>query len=167
MKKPLSLRQALTAALDAKHFISQNQGSLLMVATDATMMASGRPGAGFQYVYTLQISLLDFAGDPTEVTIPLLLWLERYQHELLASPEAAAQGIRITFEFLDDSKYDIHVDLKLTEAVAFTPREGGGHDAVFRDEPLPMALEQGSPLHAIFLNGELLLHCTAHPDLGN
>lgn len=167
MKKPLSLRQALTDALDPKHFISKNQGALLMVATDATMQASGRPGAGFQYVYTLQISLLDFAGDPTEVTIPLMLWIERYQHELLSGPEAAAQGIRMTFEFLDDSKYDIHLDLKLTEAVSFVPRNDGGHDVVFRDEPVPMALEEGPILHAVYLDGELLVHCTAHPDLGN
>ncbi len=155
MKKPPNLRAALIAALDPKHHISKDPSRLLMVATNARTLASGRPGAGFEYQYTLELTFLDFVGNPTEFTVPLLLWIQRYQHQMLASPEAAAQGMNMTFELLDNDKYDAHVQLQLTEAVRYVPREGGGHDVVFLDEPVPMAFETGEPLH-----------CAAHPDAG-
>lgn len=166
MKKPHSLRAALTAALDARHFISQNPHRLLMAATNAVTLASGRPGSGFEYRYTLELTLLDFAGDPVEITVPLLQWIQRWQHQMLAGPEAVSQGMNMTFEMLDNDKYDVHIALQLTEAVRYASRPDGGHDVVFMNPPIPLAFESGEPLHAIYLNGELLLHCAAHPDLG-
>tara|TARA_R110002167_G_scaffold12963_5_gene54868 strand:- start:2457 stop:2960 length:504 start_codon:yes stop_codon:yes gene_type:complete len=166
LKKPPSLRAALTAALDPKHHISKNPDRLLMVATNAVTLASGRPGSGFEYRYTLELTFLDFAGDPAEITIPLLLWIQRYQHQMLASPDATTAGMNMTFELLDAGKYDAHVALQLTEAVRYAPRDGGGYDVVFIDTPVPMAFEDGEPLHAVFLDGEQILHCAAHPDLG-
>lgn len=164
MRKPPSLRAALTAALDPKHHLSKDPSRLLMVATNARTLASGRPGSGFEYQYTLELTFLDFVGDPTEITVPLLIWIQRYQHQMLATPDAVKTGMNMTFELLDNDKFDAHVELQLTEAVRFVPRPGGGHDVVFLDEPLPMALQDGPPLHALYLDGELLLHCTAHPD---
>lgn len=165
MKKPHSLRAALTAALDARHFISQNPDRLLMAATNAVTLATGRPGWGFEYRYTLELTFLDFAGDPVEITVPLLLWIQRWQHQMLAGPEAVSQGMNMTFELLDNGKYDAHIALQLNEAVRYVARPGGGHDVVFIDPPVPMAFETGEPLHALYLNGQLLMHCTAHPDL--
>lgn len=164
MNKPASLRAALTEALDPRHHIRRNPDRLLMTITGLRTLATGAPGHGFEYDYTLEIDLLDFAGDPTEVTVPLLLWVSRYQHQMLATADATTKGMNLTALMLDGGKVDIHIALKLTEHVRYVPREDGGHDVVYRDEPMPMALETGAPLHALFLNGELIARCTAHPD---
>lgn len=166
MKKPLSLRDALVAALDGAHHIKGDTTRLQMVMTNVRTLTSGRPGGGFQYAYTLEIHMPGFNGDPTEITVPLLVWIERYQNQLLTIQAAEDRGLDMTFVLLDDSRYDVHIALELTENIRFEPRPAGGHDVVFLPEPLPMALEQGRPLHAVYLHDQLILHCEAHPDLG-
>lgn len=165
MKKPPLLRAALTAALDPRHHLSADPTRLLMVASNATIHATGAPGSGFEYRYTLELTFLDFVGDPTEISVPLLLWIERYQHQLLASPEAAARGLVMTFELLEADKFDAHIAIQLTETVRFAPRGDGGHDLVYPEEPVPMAFEDGPPLHIIYLDGNPIARCQAHPDI--
>lgn len=168
MIKPQSLRAALTASLDERHHINQNADRLIMAISNGRLLTSGRPGQAYQQSYTLQISLLDFVGQPEEVEIPLLVWLQRYQNDLISTAAAADSGLNLTYDLLDAGKYDIHIDLKLTETVAFTSREGGGYDVVFPSEPEPMLFEEGrgEPLHAVYLDGVQILHCTAHPAAG-
>lgn len=170
MKKPHLLREALTAALDGKHHVRANPHLIDITVTDLNLLASGRPGAGFQYRYTLQIILMDFAGEAEEVTVPLMIWVERYQHELVASQDAATKGLVMTVKLLESGKSDILIDLQLTESLRFTPRtleNGGGYDVVFADEPLPMALEEGAPLHVVYLDGEVIARCEAHPEVAS
>lgn len=162
MKKPPSLRAALTAALNPKHHLSADASRLLMVATNARTLASGRPGSGFEYQYTLELTFLDFVGDPAEITVPLLLWIQRWQPQMLAGLDAVTKGMNMTFELIDNEKFDAHIELQLTEAVRFAPRPGGGHDVVFLEEPEPMAFAGGPPLTTVYLNDQLLVQ----PDAG-
>lgn len=168
MIKPQSLRAALTASLDVRHHISQNADRLIMAASNGRLLTSGRPGQAYQQAYTLQISLLDFAGQPEEVEIPLLVWLQRYQNDLISAAAAADTGLNLTYDLLEAGKYDIHIDLKLTETVAFSARSDGGYDVVFPEEPEPMLFgdNAGEPLHAIYLDGVQIMHCFAHPAAG-
>lgn len=163
MKKPASLRAALTEALDARHHLRQQPDRLILTITDCRAFATVAPGTGFQYQYTLELTLLDFAGDPVEVTVPLLLWLQRHQHQLLASPEAIQRGTNMTVDILADDKVDLYLSLQLTEDVRYALRPDGGHDVTFLDERLPMALESGTPLHAVWLDDVLIARCAAHP----
>lgn len=166
MRKPASLLAALVDALDARHHIRGDSSRLQMVLSNVTPQATNGPGTGFQLAYTVEVSMPDFNGEPIEVVIPTLIWIERWQNDLLANPEAAARAIDMTFVRLNDRRYDLHFALQLTEAVRYVPRPGGGHDAVYIEEPLPMSLEEGPPLHAVYLDGELILHCEAHPGAG-
>lgn len=166
MKKPGMLREALTAALSHRDALATDPDRLLMTAVDWRPVADGRPGSSLQVAYTLELVFLDFVGDPLEITIPLLVWLYRFQHDLFASPEAMQRGVNGTFELLDHGKFDANIKLQLTERVSWTPAAGGGVETTYVDEPLPFAFEDGPPLHAIFANGAEILHCTAHPDAG-
>lgn len=163
MKKPGHLRQALTEALAHRGDLVSDPDRLIMTAVDWRPEADMRPGSGLQIAYTLELTFLDFAGDPIEITIPLMRWLARWQHDALAARDGR-RAIDGTFELLQGDKYDAHIKLQLTERVRFQPRDAGGFDVVYLDEPEPMAFEEGPPLHELFLNGEPLLHCTAHPD---
>lgn len=165
MKKPHTLRAALVEALDARHGLRTDPYRLQMAATKLGLFASARPGQAFEYRYTLEIAMLDFAGDPAEVSVPLLLWIQRWQHDLISSPEATARGMDLTFELLDEDKYDIHIDLRLTEAYRFEPRAGGGHDLVYLEPPEPLAMEDGPPLHIVYLDDAVIARCEEHPEV--
>lgn len=166
MNKPALLRAALTAALSHIDTLAMDPDRLLMTAVDWRPVADGRPGKSLQVAYTLELVFLDFVGDPMDITIPLLTWLYRHQHEIFASPEAMRQAINGTFELLDQGKFDANIRLQLTERACYQAIEGGGYQVDYLEEPIPMALEDGPPLHAILANGSEILHCAPHPDAG-
>ena len=159
MNKPQSLRDALSAALEAKHRLSERPGDFHMKVVDLRPEVTGRPGQGFAYRYTLALGFLDFAGSSSEIVVPLLRWIQRWQHDLLVRAEPFTMEV----DFLSDSLVDVLIRLELTETVRYVTREDGGVDLIFENDPLPMALQDGPPLHAVYLNGELIAHCTAHP----
>lgn len=164
MKKPESLLACLTDALDAKHHVKGDTSRLQMVISNLSPQADARPGSGFSLSYTLEINLPDFKGNPIEVIIPLLQWLERWQHDLIASADKAAKAIDMTCVRLDANRYDLHAAVNLTEDFGYVARpDGAGHDLVALEPPRPMALERGAPLHAVFLDDALVVHCAAHP----
>lgn len=165
MRKPGRLRAALTEALEGRHPAYRTDPSLMhMVALDVGMAASGRPGTAFQYQYTLALGIMDFTGNPEEVSVPLLIWVQRWQHDLLTDPKRAAD-LTMDVEYLESGKVDLIIRLKLTEAVRFVPRAEGGHDVIFAEEPVPMLLQTGEPLHRVYLEGELIAACSAHPEV--
>ncbi|MBO9500760.1 phage tail protein [Brevundimonas sp. A19_0] len=165
MKKPNSLRAYLSESLDPRHGLKTDPYRLHMVATDLGIFASARPGQAFEYRYTLELALLDFAGDPAEITVPLMLWIQRWQHDLISSPEATARGINLTVEMLSPDKVDVHIDLKLTESYRIEARPGGGHDVVYLEPPAPLAFADGPPLHIVYLDGAVIARCEAHPEV--
>lgn len=165
MKKLHGLRAALTASMDRKHGLD-DWSRLQVIASNLTLVATGRPGSSFQHAYTIELHFPGFTGDPIEISVPLLIWIQRHQPDLLTSREAAERGIDATFVPLDAQSYDVHIAVQVAENVRFTPRPGGGHDVEYLDEPAPMFLETGTPLHAVYLDGELIVHCEAHPGAG-
>lgn len=169
MNKPASFRAALVEALGSRHAAtSTDPDDLQIVITNCSPACNLAPGTSFELRYELDVTLINFAGEELEVIIPMMKWLQRWQSDLLASPEAAAAGIRITAIPLADRVTDLHIVLKLSERVAFKERPGGGYDIGYAEEPEPFLFEQAEaePLHSVWLNGEEIFHCAAHPDLG-
>lgn len=169
MNKPKSLRAAWAEALGARHAAtSTDPDALQIVITNCTPACILAPGQSFELRYDLDVTFIDFGGDVLEVIIPMMNWLQRWQSDALATPEAAAAAVRITAIPLADDVTDIHIVLKLSERVAFRPRPGGGYDIGYSEEPLPLLLQDldAEPLHSVWLNGVEILHCEAHPDLG-
>lgn len=162
MKKPHSLREALTKALDPKHRISDRPADFHMKVVDLSPQASSRPGQGFLYKYTLVLGFLDFAGSSAEITVPLMRWIQRWQHDLLATDQPFSMDV----DLLSDSLIDAIIRLQLTEVVRYVDRDDGDVDVEFVEEPVPMALRDGAPLHAVYLDDELIAHCEAHPSAG-
>lgn len=162
MRKLNSLKTHMTEALTHRG-MRQNPADLHFAIPSGSVVARGRPGLGFEYRYTLVMAVLDCAYGLDEITVPLMMWVARWQPELL-SLTAADGGIDWEVELLDDGKSDIMVRIPLTEGLHLRPREDGGHDLVRPEEPVPFALEQAAPLHRVYLDGELIASCSAHPD---
>nr|WP_329760963.1 phage tail protein [Stenotrophomonas geniculata] len=153
MKKPQLLRQHLVAAMPS---LAADPERLLVFVDDGGLAASFAAGLSFQYRYTLELVLRDFAGAPEAVMVPLLQWLTRHQPELLANPE---NRDKLTFvvDVLSDKLVDLAIKLPLTERVRVVQDNAGAFQLEYLPEP-PTEWEHrhslaGGPL---FADGEVV-----------
>ncbi|HEY5804855.1 MAG TPA: phage tail protein [Lysobacter sp.] len=151
MIKPGSLREHLVAALPE---LKRDPDKLLVFIDRGSLVSTYVPGLSFEYRYTLNLILLDYAGHPDAVMVPLLVWLRANQPELLANPALREQ---ITFEadVLDHDKVDLDIKIPLTERVGVHPRDGGGYEIQHYPEP---QLEPNFEAEhwEVYLKGELV-----------
>lgn len=137
MHKPDSLRAALTAAIPD---LRDSPERLAMFIDKGSLRATAVPGLSFEYRYKLQLLLLDFAGHPDQVMVPLLAWLFVHQNELLANHDRNKDGISFEAELLDKARVDLQITLALTERVKVTTQPDGSLRAEHLPEP---PIEQG------------------------
>ena len=114
MNKPESLRAHLVAAVPE---LKRNPDRLLTFVDNGSMRSTAAPGLSFEYSYTLNIILTDFAGHPDAVAIPLFAWVLINQRELMENQEKGRDAIKFEADILDNSKVDLSITLPLTERV--------------------------------------------------
>lgn len=131
MIKPASLREHLTAALPE---LRRDPEKLLVFIDRGSVVATAAAGLSFEYRYTLNLILTDYAGHPDAVMVPLLIWLARHQPELLANPTLREQ-IAFEADMLSNQKVDLDIKIPLTERVGVHPLSGGGHSIEHYPEP--------------------------------
>ncbi|PZP26679.1 phage tail protein [Pseudomonas kuykendallii] len=132
MNKPNSLREHLLAAVaELKH----SPDRLLIFIDTGSVRCTAVPGLSFEYSYTLQVILTDFAGHPDSVFIPVLEWLRRQQPELLTNLERGKDAITFEADILDGGKVDMALSLPLTERVIVKRLDSGALDVTHPEEP--------------------------------
>lgn len=114
MNKPNSLREQLLAADPA---LAQNPERLLVFIDEGNIRSTAAPGLSFEYRYTLNIIITDYAGHPDNIAIPLLAWLRRNQPDLLTNIEKGKDAIGFEADILGNDKVDLSITLPLTERV--------------------------------------------------
>jgi len=132
MKKPNSLRAALTAALPS---LARNPESLHLFADEGRVVAGGGKTLSFEYQYTLTLIVVDFADSSDAIMVPLLAWLRVNQPELFFNPDQRRDGFRFEAEILNHSAVDLAIKLPLTERVIVTV-DGPGYRIQHHDEPI-------------------------------
>lgn len=132
MNKPDSLRNHLLAAVPE---LRVDPDRLLVFIDNGTVRSTAAVGLSFEYAYTLNVILTDFAGHPDALMIPLLAWLLVNQHELLANQEKGKEAIKFEADILDDSKVDLSIALPLTERVIVKKQDDGTLQVRHPDEP--------------------------------
>lgn len=132
MNKPNSLRAHLLAAVLELH---KNPDRLLVFIDNGTIRSTAAPGLSFEYSYTLNIILTDYAGHPDAVAIPLLAWLLVNQPELLTNLEKGKTAIAFEADVLDNSKVDLSLKLPLTERVIVKKQDDGSLQVSHPNEP--------------------------------
>ncbi|CAD7378219.1 phage tail protein [Xanthomonas arboricola] len=132
MIKPASLRAHLVAALPD---LARDADRLLVFIDAGSLVSTFQPGLSFEYQYTLNLILTDYAGHPDRVMLPLLEWVQANQSELLSN--TARRG-EIAFEadILANDAVDLSIKLPLTERVVVTAKDGGGYDMTHAPEPV-------------------------------
>jgi len=162
MNKPESLRAHLVAAVPE---LKRNPDRLLTFVDNGSMRSTAAPGLSFEYSYTLNIILTDFAGHPDAIAIPLFAWVLVNQRELMENLEKGRDAIKFEADILDNSKVDLSITLPLTERVIVKRLDDGTLQVEHPPEP---QLEEYFPAGPwqLFGNGELLAEWDSTQGMG-
>lgn len=152
MIKPDSLRKQLTDALAE---LRRDPDKLQVYIDAGAIVSTGVPNLSFEYRYTLNVLITDYAGHPDSVMVPLLAWVAINQPELLHNRDQQRNGIGFEADLLDQGRVDLSIEIPLTERVGVHPRAGGGYNVEHYPEPEP---EAGWPAEhwQVFLRDELI-----------
>ena len=131
MKKPDSLRQALT---DAVAELAQNPDKLHCFIQEGRIFATSATSLSFEYLYTLEIIVTDYGADPNTLIVPILAWLHRHQNEMLSNPELMRDGFSFEADILNHDTVDLAIKLKLSERVG-VHQANGEYIVEHYDEP--------------------------------
>jgi hypothetical protein len=153
--KPQHLREHLAAALPE---LRRDPDRLQVYLDEGQIVATGVPGLSFEYRYTLNVLITDYAGHPDAVIVPLLAWLAVHQPELLHNP-GQRQAIRFEADLLDAGRVDLSIAMPLTERVGVHRRPEGGHRVEHYPEPIPEHLPPGEHWQ-LYLRDELVAEWT-------
>jgi hypothetical protein len=111
VKKADSLKALLLKAVKALADKPEN----LTLFVDRGSIASRLGSLSFEYRYTLNIVVQDFAGSMDALIVPILGWIAENQPELLQ--KADSQPFTFESEILDGDLSDVSIDIALTERV--------------------------------------------------
>lgn len=132
MNKPGSLRRHLLEHIGE---LSHDPDRLLIFIENGKIRCTAAAGLSFEYEYSLQMIITDFAGHPDSVMIPLLGWLRTNQHELLANFDKNKDGIQFDAEIMANDLVDLSITLPLSERVIVKLQPDGALDVKHPDEP--------------------------------
>lgn len=133
MLKPDSLR---TAILKAVPYIKQNPDCLHVFIDKGAIIATLAPSLSFEYQYTLNLVVTDYASDMDLVIVPILHWLRTHQPDIMANPDKRQDSFTFEVDYLDNKVRDISIDIKLTERVVVKEQDGK-LDVTHLGEPIP------------------------------
>lgn len=138
MIKPQSLRDLLASALPD---LARDPDRLLIFIDRGSVVSTLAPGRSFEYRYTLNLIITDYAGHPDAVMVPLLDWIRVNQPELLANDKRRGE-IAFEVDVLANDKVDMDIKLPLTERVGVHAGADGALTIEHYPEPV---IEQPYP----------------------
>lgn len=160
MRKGDNLRRWLTACLPD---LKAHPDRLQIFFEDGGINARRSHSLSFAYGYSLKVLLTDYAGDPDNLIVPMLAWIEKEQPQLLARSDS--QPFTFKAELLDSEAYDIELSIDLTEAVVVKLADDGSGWTI--NHPPEPVYDSFGGVTASFLQGygniELLVE-TSDPD---
>lgn len=151
MKKPIDLRAHLTRWVPD---LRANPDKLHVIIEKGAIATRLGEGFGFEYRYTVQLIVTDFVEAANVIVVPLLVWLQTNQPDLLMDPVRRDKAISFEAESSDNELFDISITLELSERVLVSSVPTG-YQCTHLDEPqLP---DLGGPRGwEIYLKGELI-----------
>jgi len=151
VKKPIDLRDHLTRWLPD---LASNPDKLHVLIDKGRIATRVGAGLGFEYHYQLQLIVTDFAESPDTLIVPLLVWVQANQPNLLLDEKLRERLVSFEAEVIDHDKVDIALTLELSERVLVDTVPGGYECRHIGEPPLP---EIGEPVSwEIYLKGELI-----------
>lgn len=151
MKKPVSLRAHLEQWLPD---LKRNPDKLHVFVEDGHVATKAGNSASFEYRYTLILLVTDFAEPLDTLVVPLLVWAQEHQPDLIHAIDKQDKAIAIRAEHLDHDKMDVELTLKLSERVLVRPLAAGYECEHIGEPPLP---DLGGPTGwQLYVKGDLV-----------
>ncbi len=148
MRKPVELRDWLLASV---RDLKNNPAKLQVFIDRGSLQARLQDSLHFEYQYTLNLIVTDFATSADHLMVPLLAWVKVHQ------PEMKDDQIQFEADIIDHSKIDLSITMPLTERVLVTRGEDGNYTTDHPAEPVPeWNLPEPEALQGMYGNGELL-----------
>lgn len=130
MKKPEGLRRLLLAAVPG---LAADPARLALFIDKGKLTTRANGTLSFEYGYTLNIVVQDYAGDIDALMVPLLAWVAEMQPDLLERDPR--EPFTFESEILDGDAADVSIELELTEPVRVRRLPGGGYEVTHLPEP--------------------------------
>lgn len=130
VKKPALLRATLLAAVPS---LAEAPETLAMYIDKGRVAARNTGTLNFDYRYTVNIVVEEFAGDIDALFVPLVAWIAQQQPDLL--DRAPQEPFSFESEILDSDAADVSINLELTERVRVERLPDGGMRVTHLDEP--------------------------------
>jgi len=118
MYKPASLRRHLSAAVPE---LARDPDKLSLLVKAGRVACAGSTSLSFEYRYTLQLVVLDYAGAADAIVLPTLVWMRTHQSEYFDNPQQRDTDFRFEAEYNNATTIDLIIELQLTERVRVQP----------------------------------------------
>ncbi len=118
MYKPASLRRHLSAAVPE---LARDPDKLSLLVRSGQVVCTGSASLSFEYRYTLQLVVLDYAGSADAIVLPTLVWMRTHQPEYFDNPQQRDADFRFEAEYNNATTIDLLIELQLTERVRVLP----------------------------------------------
>jgi hypothetical protein len=126
MYKAQSLRTHLAATVPE---FKRSPDKLAILVKNGKVIAAGEASLSFEYAATVQIMVLDYAGQADAVILPILVWLRTHQPDYFDNTTLRAQAFRFEVDINDSQTIDLAIELDLTERVAVSPKTPANNPA--------------------------------------
>ena len=160
MKKPNQLRKILEQS--HQDFV-KNPDRLQLYVDGGQVVATGSTSLSFEYRYTLNIIITDFAFDIASLIVPINAYLRKKQPELFENPQRRENAFKFQMDYNNNNTADVSFEIQLTERVV-AKQVGENVQMTYATEPtaqewetlntLKVYLEKIDDEHLIFKGGE-------------
>lgn len=120
MYKAQSLRKHLAATVPD---LKRTPDKLAIVVKNGRVLCAGEASLSYEYAATLEIMVLDYAGAPDAIMLPILVWMRTHQPEYFDNPQLREKAFRFQVDINDGKTIDLAIELDLTERVIVTPKD--------------------------------------------
>ena len=112
MRKPDSLKALLLKTVPV---IAKSPENLSCYVDKGRVAARATGSLSFEYRYTLNVLVEEYAGDRDALMVPVLAWIGDHQPDLLERDKR--EPFKFEIDFLDQDSADIFIEIELSERV--------------------------------------------------
>ncbi|PRI59869.1 phage tail protein, partial [Haemophilus influenzae] len=95
----------------------------------------GAASFSFEYRYTLNVVVTDYAGDIATLIVPMMAYLRTNQPEILENPQIRENAFKFQIDYNNNNTADISFEIQLTERVV-SKKDGNNVQIHYAKEPV-------------------------------
>lgn len=132
MKKPNQIRNVIE---QSNPVFKSNPDSLQVFIDQGQIISTGAVSLSFEYQYTLNVIITDYAEDIAKIIVPVLAYLKVNQPEIFENPQRREGAFKFITDFNNNNTLDLSLEIKLTERVVQKSGENGEINLKYATEP--------------------------------